>query len=122
MQNAIEANDLDIHDVTMDPSYKTHKMQTRRKGSLVPVRVDRWKRAGRKVPVYDRHMPDDVTRKERITERLSSAMLRAGKFKPFRIIVMGFLTSKLAIPLIKVRLYLKKRKYQKRSAAKANIQ
>jgi len=122
MQNAIEADDLVIHDVTMDPSYKTHKMQTRRKGSLVPVRVDRWKRAGRKVPVYDRQMPDDVTGKERITERLSSAMLRAGKFKPFRIIVMGFLTSILAVPLIKVRLYLKKRKYQKRSATKANIQ
>jgi len=117
LQHATEMNDLVIHDVTKDPSYKTHKMQTRRKGSLVPVRVDRWKRAGRKVPSYDRQIPGDVTGKERITERLSSAMLRAGKFKPFRVLVMGFLTSKLAIPLIKVRLFLKKRKYQKRSAA-----
>ncbi len=118
IQTAIERNDLVIHDVTTDPSYKTHKMQTRRKGSLVPVRVNRWKRAGRKVPEYDRQMPADVTAKERITERLSSAMLSAGKWKPFRILVMGFLTSKLAIPLIKIRLFLKKRKYQKRSAAK----
>ncbi len=118
VRKATAAADLIIHDVTKDPSYKTHKMQTRRKGSLVPIRVDRWKRAGRKVPDYDRKMPDDVTTKERITERLSSAMLRAGKFKPFRIVFMGFLTSKLAIPLIQIRLYLKKRKYQKRSAAK----
>lgn len=118
VESATVAGDLSIHDVTTDPSYKTHKMQTRRKGSLVPVRVDRWRRAGRKVPIYDRDVPDDVTVKERITERLSSAMLRAGKFKPFRIIFMGFLTSILAVPLIKVRLYLKKRKYQRRSAAK----
>lgn len=119
VQSAIEADDLIVHDVTSDPSYKTHKMQTRRKGSLVPVRVARWKRAGRKVPTYDRQVPDDVTTKERITERLSSAMLRAGKFKPFRVLFMGFLTSKLAVPLINIRMYLKKRKYKKRSAAKA---
>ena len=48
-------------------------------------------------------------------------MLRAGKFKPFRILFMGFLTSKLAVPLINIRMYLKKRKYKKRSAAKAKI-
>ncbi len=122
IESATAAGDLVIHDVTTDPSYKTHKMQTRRKGSLVPIRVDRWRRAGRKVPVYDRAIPDDVTVKERITERLSSAMLRAGKFKPFRIVFMGFLTSMLAVPLIKVRLYLKKRKYQRRSAAKRGAQ
>jgi len=118
VHSATEADDLIIHDVTKDPSYKTHRMQTRRKGSLAPIRVDRWKKAGRKVPDCDRLIPDDVTTKERITERLSSAMLRAGKFKPFRIVVMGFLTSKLAIPLINIRIYLKKRKYKRRSAAK----
>jgi coenzyme F420 hydrogenase subunit beta len=118
VQTATDMNALVVHDVTTDPSYKTHKMQTRRKGSLVPVRIDRWKRAGRKVPDYDRKMPDDVTGKERITEFLSSTMLRAGKFKPFRVLFMGFLTSILAVPLIKIRLFLKKRKYQKRSAAK----
>ncbi|MBW1634679.1 MAG: Coenzyme F420 hydrogenase/dehydrogenase, beta subunit C-terminal domain, partial [Deltaproteobacteria bacterium] len=118
VQTAAEADDVIIHDVTKDPSYKTHKMQTRRKGSLVPVRVARWKKGGRKVPDYDRQIPSDVTRKERITEWLSSSMLRAGKFKPFRIIFMGFLTSKFAIPLIKIRVFLKKRKYQKRRVAK----
>ncbi len=118
IQSATAAGDLVIHDVTTDPSYKTHKMQTRRKGLLVPIRVDRWRRAGRSVPVYDRELPDDVTTKERVTEWLSSSMLRAGKFKPFRIVIMGFLTSVLAVPLIKIRLYLKKRKYQRRSATK----
>ena len=116
---AVEADKLVIHDVTSDPSYKTHKMQTRRKGSLVPLRIDRWKRAGRNVPHYDRQVPDDVTTKERITERLSSAMLRAGKFKPFRVVFMGFLTSALAVPLIQVRMFLKKRKYKRRSIRQA---
>lgn len=115
---AAKMGKLMIHDVTSDPSYKTHKMQTRRKGSLVPLRIERWREAGRKVPQYDRKVSGDVTRKERITERLSSAMLYAGKCKPFRILFMGFLTSILAVPLIQVRLFLKKRKYQRRSAAK----
>lgn len=114
---AVEAGDLVITDVTRDPSYATHKMQTRRKGSLAPLRIDRWKRAGRPVPQYDRGLPDDVTRKERITEFLASSMLRAGKWKPLRMAVMGFLTSKYAIPLIKFRLWRKKRKYTKRYEA-----
>ncbi len=118
IRSATKAGHLAVHDVSKDPSYKTHKMQTRRKGSLVPIRIARLQKAGHRVPQYDRNVPDDVTSKERIMERLSSAMLRAGKVKAFRILVMGFLTSKCAIPLIKVRLYLKKRKYQRRYAAK----
>lgn len=116
VHKAVSAGDLVVHDVTADPSYRTHKMQTRRKGSLAPLRVDRWKRAGRRVPAYDRGLPDDVTSKERLTERLSSALLRMGKWKPFRMGVMGFLTSRYAIPLIKIRIYLKKRKYARRRA------
>lgn len=118
VRDAVDAGCLVVSDVTKDPSYKTHKMQTRRKGSLAPLRVERWKKAGRRVPIYDRGVPDDVTLKERLTERLSSALLRAGKCKPFRMAVMGFLTSKYAIPLIKLRIYLKKRKYTKRSRAR----
>ncbi len=116
VREAAEAGALVVKDVTEDPSYRTHKMQTRRKGSLAPLRVARWKQAGRRVPEYDRTAPDDVTLKERITERCSSMLLRAGKWKPFRMAVMGFLTSRYAIPLIKLRLYLKKRKYAKRRA------
>lgn len=59
------------------------------------------------MPTYDRGLPDDVTVAERLTERLSSALLRAGQWKPFRIAVMGFLTSRAAIPLIQIRLWLK---------------
>ena len=118
VQRAVDAGELVIKDVTKDPSYATHKMQTKRKGSLAPLRIDRWERAGRDVPKYDRGLPDDVTRKERTTEFLASSMLRAGKWKPLRMAVMGFLTSKYAIPLIKFRLWRKKRKYQKRYEAK----
>ncbi|MDF3128397.1 Coenzyme F420 hydrogenase/dehydrogenase, beta subunit C-terminal domain [Kiritimatiellaeota bacterium B1221] len=119
IKSAVENGDLELIDVTKDPSYSTHKMQTKRKGSLAPIRVERWKAAGRPVPEYDRTVPDDVTRKERVTEFLGSSMLRAGRCKPFRMAVMGFLTSKYAIPLIKFRLWRKKRKYAKRKAAKA---
>ncbi|HMO50391.1 MAG TPA: Coenzyme F420 hydrogenase/dehydrogenase, beta subunit C-terminal domain [Kiritimatiellia bacterium] len=114
VRRAAEAGDIVIKDVSTDPSYKTHKMQTRRKGSLAPLRVDRWARAGRRVPVYDRGLPDDVTGKERLTERLSSALLYMGKWTPLRMAVMGFLTSRYAIPLIKIRLWLKKRKYARK--------
>ncbi len=117
IQAAAAAGDLVLHDVTDDPSYCTHKIQTKRKGSLTPIRVDRWKRAGHKVPEYDRTFSADVTWQERIIERLSSAMLYAGKWRPFRMAIMGFLTSKYAIPLINFRLYLKKRKYARRQAA-----
>jgi coenzyme F420 hydrogenase subunit beta len=114
VNSAVAAGDLVVKDVSTDPSYKTHKMQTRRKGSLAPLRVARWKAAGRPVPEYDRPLSDDSTLKERITERVSSALLQAGKWAPFRMAVMGFLTSSFAIPLITIRLYLKKRKYAKR--------
>lgn len=118
VRQAVAAGDVVLHDVSADPSYQTHKLQTRRKGSLAPLRADRWKKAGRRVPTYDRGLPDDVTVAERLTERLSSALLRAGQWKPFRIAVMGFLTSRAAIPLIQIRLWLKKRKYARRRKRK----
>lgn len=120
VQRAVAAGDILLQDVSADPSYQTHKLQTRRKGSLAPLRVARWQKAGRRVPAYDRGLPEDVTLKERLTERLSSALLRAGKWKPFRVAVMGFLTSRYAIPLIKIRLWLKKRKYARRRASGAS--
>lgn len=116
--SAVRDGDLVLSDVSRDPNYTTHRIQTRRKGALAPIRIDRWKRAGRRVPLSDRAAPSDVTRKERLVELMTSSLLRAGKWKPFRVGVMAFLTSKLAIPLIDLRVYLKRRKYQKRSAAK----
>lgn len=122
LRAAGDAGAVVLHDVSADPSYRTHKLQTRRKGALAPLRVARWAAAGRRVPTYDRPAPADVIRRERWTERLSSALLRAGRWKPFRMAVMGFLTSAAAIPLIKIRLALKKRKYSRRAARrKASI-
>lgn len=117
---ALEAGDIVLHDVSADPNYLTHRLQTRRKGSLAPLRVERWRKAGRRVPAYDRGAPDDATFKERMMERMSSALLRAGKWRPFRIAVMGLLTSVWAVPLITVRLWLKKRKYLRRAKRKAS--
>lgn len=119
IREAVDAGFLRVHDVTQDPNYRTHRMQTRRKGSLAPLRVERWKNAGRPVPEYDRTAPADATRMERFNERMASAALRAGRWKPFRMAVMGFLTSRWAIPIIRIRLFLKKRKYARRRAAGA---
>lgn len=109
--SAVESRDIEVFDVSDDPSYKTHKMQTKRRRSLAPTRIERWRRGGRAVPEYDRTVPDDVTVKERIYEYLGSSLLRLGKWKPFRMLVMGFITSKFAVPVIELRIYLKKRKY-----------
>lgn len=114
VEEAVVSKAIRVVDVSSDPSYKTHKMQTKRKGSLAPIRIARWKKKGIDVPEYDRNMPDDVTVKERIYEYLGSTILRMGKWKPFRMLVMGFITSKLAIPLIELRIFLKKRKYARR--------
>lgn len=119
IREAVESGALRTLDVTQDPSYRTHRMQTRRKGSLAPLRVERWKRAGRIVPEYDRSAPADATRGERIHERMASAALRAGRWKPFRMAIMGFLTSWAALPLIWIRMFLKKRKYARRRKAAA---
>lgn len=118
VESAAVAGDLELHDVTADPSYATHKLQTKRKGAMAPLRVERWGKAGRPVPEYDRGVPGDVGSKERLTEIAASGLLRAGRWRPFRMAVMGFLTSKYAIPLIKIRMFLKKRKYAKRRRAK----
>ncbi len=114
VREAITAGALAVTNVSADPNYRTHRAQTRRKGALAPLRVARWKRAGRRVPEYDREAPTDATFQERIVERLASAMLRAGTWRPFRMGAMWFLTSRLAIPLIDLRIYLKKRKYARR--------
>ena len=117
IQEAVDAGALRVQDVTQDPNYRTHRLQTRRKGSLAPLRVERWKKAGRAVPEYDRTAPADATPMERFSERMASAALRAGRWKPFRMAVMGFLTSRWAIPIIRIRLFLKRRKYARRRAA-----
>ncbi len=109
---------LVLEDVSSDPSYKTHKMRTQRKGMNAPLRVARWQAKGLPVPEYDRPTPESTT-KERLGERLVSSFLWTGQYPWLRYSITKLLTSKAMVPLIKLRLWRKKRKYQKRSSARS---
>ncbi len=117
IQHAIDHDVLKLHDVSQDASYKTHKMRTQRKGLTAPLRHARWKEKGLPVPVYDRPTPE-ATDKEKFSERLVSLFLWTGTIGWLRYAITKTLTSKAMIPLIKLRLWRKKRKYQKRSIAR----
>jgi len=110
--NALNHGSIIAQDISSDPSYKTQKIQTKRKGINALLRVGRLRKKGKLVPIYDRLTPKATT-KEKIIERLISAILLFGKYKYFRYPLIAFLTSKYAIPLIKIRLYMKNKKYQK---------
>jgi coenzyme F420 hydrogenase subunit beta len=109
---AAQRGTLNIHDVTGDSDHQTHRMQTRRKGLNAPLRVARWARNGVPVPLYDRPTPE-ATVKERWTEYAVSSCLWASQFHAIRYPLIKFLTSRYAKPLIQLRMWRKKRKYQR---------
>lgn len=113
LHRAVERGTIVGHDVTQDQDYTTHKIQTKRKGTNAPLRAARWLRKGAAAPVYDRAPPDATTR-ETWTERGASFLLWLGQYRWFRFPLMKFLTSAAAIPLIRFRLWRKKRKYTRR--------
>ncbi len=112
MADALANGSLLAHSISGDASYRTQKMQTQRKGLNAPLRVERWRRQGRPVPEYDRPTPA-ATWQEALTERLVSACLYLAKYPWLRLPLLRFLTSAATIPLIQLRLWLKRRKYQK---------
>jgi len=112
--SAAKRGSIVTHDVSNDASYKTHRLQTTRKGLNARLRVERWEKAGIATPSYDRVAPQ-ATSREKFTEQLISGMLRLGRNRWFRYPIIKFLTSGAAIPLIHARLYVKKRKYRNRS-------
>ena len=114
MLNAIQRGTIKGQDVTADANYQTHKIQTKRKGTNAPLRAQRWLRKGMPAPIYDR-APPEATLRERAMERAASTLLWLGGFRWFRYPLMKVLTSAGAVPLIKLRLWRKDRKY-KRSA------
>lgn len=118
LNQAIERGTIVGEDVTRDPDYTTHKIQTKRKGTNAPLRVARRARRGRPAPIYDRPPPEAGIR-EVVLERGTSLLLWLGGFRWFRFPLMKFLTSAGAIPLIKLRLWRKKRKYRKLARRKA---
>ncbi|MDZ4199217.1 MAG: Coenzyme F420 hydrogenase/dehydrogenase, beta subunit C-terminal domain, partial [Kiritimatiellia bacterium] len=110
-QEALDSGAIVMQNVSSDPNYRTHKLQTKRKGFIAPLRVERWKKAGRPVPETDRSAPE-ATWRERAAERAVTALLTLGRYRCIRFPLIAFLTSKAALPLIRLRLFLKKRKYK----------
>ena len=112
VQTAIQRGSLIAKDVSGDSNYQTHQLQTKRKRLNAPLRAARWRRKGIPVPRYDRPVPQ-ATIRENLSERTVSSLLWLGKHKSFRYPLIKFLTSGSARPLIDLRMWLKKRKYQK---------
>jgi coenzyme F420 hydrogenase subunit beta len=118
VRGALDSGRLQAFDVSRDASYRTHRLQTRRKGMIAPLRVQRWRALGRPVPDYDRQAPPASAR-ERIVERALSTLLQWARFKGFRYPILAFLTSIYAKPLIDLRLVLKRRKYRRQRVPSA---
>ncbi|MBD3373924.1 4Fe-4S dicluster domain-containing protein [candidate division KSB1 bacterium] len=113
IQDAIESGALIASDVTQNQHYQTHRLHTRKKGLTAPIRVERLKQAGKTVPLYDRTCPTKSSR-DRITEWLESSIMKAGEKRSIRYPLFKFLTSRYGIPIVKLRQYIKSRKYRKR--------
>jgi len=112
LEQAVARGTLAATNLGNDKAYQTHRQQTRRKGLNAPLRVERQRRKGLPVPRYGLAAPQ-ATMRERLTERGVSALLALGRYRAIRFPLIRFLTSGAAVPLIRFRLWLKKRKYAK---------
>lgn len=112
LADAIRRKSIIATNLHNDTQYRTHKNQTRRKGLNAPLRVARYHASGKSSPVYDRQTPPASSR-DRWVERGVSSLLWLGRYKCFRYPLIKFLTSRSAIPLITLRVWLKRRKYQR---------
>ena len=104
---------LKIMDINEDENYKSQKLHSKRKGITAPLRVKRLRAKGAAVPQYDKPVPE-ASWKEIVMERAVSSLLLVSKKTQTRYYIIKLLTSYYAIPLIKLRLWLKNRKYYKR--------
>ncbi len=104
---------LELIHVGNNDNYKSQKLHSKRKGVAAPLRVERLRKKGVAVPFYDKPVPV-ASLKEIIMERAVSSILQVTKRTGSRYYLIKFLTSYSAIPLIKLRLWLKNRKYLKR--------
>ena len=107
LKEVCESGNLIAREFKNDSIYK---VQLKRKGIIAPLRIARLLGKGKQVPVYDRPAPKAGT-KERLTERMESFMLWVGQYKFFRYPIMKFVTSIYSYPLIKLSLYIKRKKY-----------
>jgi len=113
INDAINAGSLKVEDVTTNNHYKTHKLHRRKKGLKTPLRVERLKKKGIAVPIYDR-IPPKPTIKENVEERLETFVMFLGRHRAIRYPLYKFLTSKFGIPIIKIRQYIKSKKYRRK--------
>jgi len=113
MLDAIEFGSIVANDVTQNKSYITHKLHTKKKGMNSPIRVERLRRNGKAVPAYDRPAPA-TSLSERFAERLESFIMFLGKRRATRYPLFKCLTSRYGIPIVKIRQYIKSRKYRKK--------
>lgn len=112
VERAVERGTLVATNLGADKSYQTHRHQTRRKGINAPLRLARQARSGKPVPHYNVATPA-TTWYERMTERGVSALLWLGQYRWIRYPLVRFLTSRGALPLIWIRVWLKKHKYRR---------
>jgi coenzyme F420 hydrogenase subunit beta len=110
LENAIKLQDLVAKDVSQNQHFKTHRLHTKKKGLNAPVRTARLKSKGKSAPTYDKTVNADLT--DKLMERLESAAMFLGRYKPIRYPLFKFLTSSWGIPIIKLRQYRKSKKYR----------
>ncbi|MBN2354641.1 Coenzyme F420 hydrogenase/dehydrogenase, beta subunit C-terminal domain [candidate division KSB1 bacterium] len=113
MTDVIAAGNLIADDVTRNGSYQTHKLHTQKKGLKAPLRVARLLREGKVAPIYDRSAPAASWR-ESWGERMESAIMRLGRSRATRWPLFNFLTSRYGIIFVKIRQFIKSRKYRKK--------
>ena len=111
MEAAIAAGDLVAEDVTEDTHYQTHKLHARKKGLTAYIRVDRMKKLGQPVPIYDRTV-DGANSADKRTEWLESLLMRIGRIRAIRVPLFTILISRYGIPLVKIRQFRKSKKYR----------
>lgn len=113
LKGAIAAGTLVANDVSQNRAYVTHKLHTRKKGFNTPIRVERLRRSGKPVPVYDRK-PSNVTLVDILNERVESFIMALGRHRITRFPLFKFLTSRYGVPFIKIRQFIKSRRYRKK--------
>ena len=113
VNRVLKRGSLHIVSIDGDDNYKSQKLHSRRKGITAPLRVERLRAKGIAVPIYDKPVPI-ASWNEMFMERAVSLILSTSKSTRTRFYIIKFLTSYYAIPLIKLRLWLKNRKYKKR--------
>jgi len=101
-------------DVSNDPAYRTHRHHTRKKRQAANLRAARRIARGGVAPRYDRP-PPPATFRERMVERMETALMALGRIGVLRRPLLRFLTSRWGLPLVALRQRLKRRRYQGRA-------